>query len=276
MKRRIIKFIVCLLLLGAAFYIPLFKFNFDVASIITVTSLLFAILVGFFIAAATSNYLALQSLIANEDAGLIAIYNYCNIIAPERISKVVDIIDRYAIAALSFELTEYVDRTQTEFDDLNKTVEEIDFKDGRGEQLIQSLYEKKNDLYNTRQNIALVARRIVTKSHWFVLGSLAILIDLLILAIRDGSFLSSLTTGILLIVTYITLSLLSDIDNNHFLEQAFSYDNSQQVFKILGKPRYYAESFLKNSRITKPKGSYRTGYYNSPTDNVIRFVDKPE
>lgn len=73
MQRKIFKFLICLLLLLIAFNIPLFKLNFDVASILTVISFLFAILVGFFIAAATSNYLQLQSLIAEEDASLIII-----------------------------------------------------------------------------------------------------------------------------------------------------------------------------------------------------------
>lgn len=274
MRKKIVTSLICLLLLLIAFSAPQFSVDFDVAAILTLTSLLFAILVGFFIATATSNYLALQSLIAEEDAGLIAIYNYCGIVAPEMTSRINDAIDTYAIAALSFELTEYISQTQKEFDDMGKIVEEVNFKDARGEQLIQSLYEKKNALYQTRQNIALVARSIVTKSHWLVLGSLVALVDLLILATRDGSFFSSLITGILFIVIYLILSLLNDVDNNRFLEQALSYENSQQVFKALGKPKYYAESVIKSGRILEPKESYRTGYYNSPSDNAIRLVDK--
>ena len=273
MQRKIFKFLICLLLLLIAFYVPLFTFHFDVASILTVISLLFAILVGFFIAAATSNYLALQSLIAEEDASLIAIFNYCRVIAPEMTPKIIDVLDTYAIAALSFELTEYVGKTHKEFDDVSKAVEEVNFSDARGGELVGSLYEKKNSLYQIRQNVALVARRIVTKSHWFVLGSLAILVDLLILAIRDSSFFSSFITGVLFIVTYFTLSLLHDIDNNRFLEQALAYENSQQIFKAIGKPRYYAESVIRSNRIPKPKESYRTGHYNSSSDYAIRLVD---
>lgn len=274
MRRKIIKILVCLLLILTAFITPLFKFNFDVASILTVTSLFFAILIGFFIAAATSNYISLQSLIAEEDAGLITVYNYCHVIVPEKDSVTVDVLDKYAIAALSFELTEYVGKTQKEFDAVSKMVEETNFKDTRGGQLIQTLFEKKNSLYQTRQNIALVAQRIVTKSHWFVLCSLAILIDILLLAIRDGSFFSYLITGILLIITYLVLVLLNDVDSNRFLEQAQAYDNSQQIFGVIGKPRYYVEDIIKSGRVSEPKGSYRTGYYNSPNDNKIRLVDK--
>ncbi|MCX6717375.1 MAG: hypothetical protein NTU76_01710 [Candidatus Taylorbacteria bacterium] len=274
MREKIIKFLVCVVLFLIAFIIPLFKFNFDVASILTVASLFFAILVGFFIAAATSNYLALQSLIAEEDAGLIAIYNYCHIISPEKSSKLVEVLDKYAIAALSFELTEYVDKTHREFDDVSKVVEEIDFKDARGGQLIQLLYEKKNSLYQTRQNIALVARSIVTRVHWLVLCSLAIIIDILLLAIRDDSFFSCLITGILFIVTFLVLLLLNHVDNNRFLEQAMSYDNSQQIFMVIGKPKYYVEAIIKSGRVLEPKETYRTGYYNGPDDSEIRLVDK--
>lgn len=190
------------------------------------------------------------------------------------VSKITDVIDKYAIAVLTFEVVEYVGRTNREFDDMCKAVEEINFKDGKGEQLIQSLYEKKGGLYQTRQNIALVARHIVTKSHWFVLGSLAALVDLLILALRDGSIFSYITTGILFMVTYLTLALLHDVDNNRFLEQALAYDNSQQIFRAIGRPMYYAETIIKSGRAQEPKESYRTGYYNGPDDSSIRLVDK--
>lgn len=269
MKTKVTRFIVGLLIFIVAFSVPLFKLNFDIASILTVIALIFAILVGFFIAAATANYLQLQSLIAEEDSSLISIYQYSKIISPESISKIAEVIDNYAISALSFELTEYVRRTDKEFDELSNAVEEINFKDGKGEQLIQSLYDKKNSLYRTRQSVALVARRIVTTSHWFILASLTILIDLLLLATRDGSFFSYLITGILFVVTYLVLILLHDVDNNRFLEQALSYENSQQIFSILGRPKYYAEEVIKSGRVLEPKESYRTGYYKSADDKSI-------
>lgn len=256
-----------------AFGIPLFKLNFDIASILIVISLLFAILVGFFIAAATSNYLALQSLIAEEDAGLIAVYNYCRVIAPEISSRIVDAIDTYVIAALSFELTEYIGKTQKEFDGVSKAVEEINFNDERGKELIGLLYEKKNSLYQTRNSIDFVARPIITESHWFVLGSLAILADFLVLALRDGSLFSNIITGVLFIITYLTLSLLGEVDNDRFLEVAF-FKDTERVFRAIGKPEYYTESVIKSGRVPEPKESYRTGYYNGPGDNAIKLVEK--
>lgn len=272
MKRKFLRILVCILLLATTFYIPLFNLDFDLSSLLTVISLFFAILVGFFIATATTNYLRLQSLIAEEDSGLIAIFNYCCTIAPAFKEKIIKAIDIYAIAALSFELTDYVGETQKEFDDVGRVVEEINFSDPRGEQLIQPLYEKKNSLYQTRQEIALVARRIVTSSHWILLILLATLLDVLLLATRDGSLLSYLITGALLITTYLSLTLLHDVDSNRFLEQVLSYENSQQIFKAIGTPKYYEETVIASGRIPKPRENYRTGYYRNYNDNSIREV----
>ena len=272
MRRKFFKLFICILLLVVTVSLPLFKVSINTSNLLTVISLFFAILVVFFIATATTNYLRLQSLIAEEDSGLIAVFNYCCIIAPGLREKIIKVIDKYAIAALSFELTDYVWETQREFNDVCKVVEEVNFSDSRGEELIQSLYEKKNSLYQTRQEVALVARRIVTPSHWMLLIILAVFLDILILTTRDGGLFSYLITGALLITTYLSLALLHDVDSNRFLEQVLSYENSQQIFKAIGTQKYYEESIIKSGRIPKPKENYRTGYYRSYDDNSTREV----
>lgn len=267
------KLVISALLIAFAVLLPLFELSLDVPTLLTVLSFLFAILVGFFIATATTNYLRLQSLIAEEDAGLITIFNLVRNITPNNTSKIIDTIDTYAIAALSFELTEYVSKTGREFDDLARTVDEVSFIDKKGEQLIGSLHDKKNGLYQTRQEIVLVAHRIVTPGHWVVLISLAALVGFLTLTLRDGGLLSAVISGILLATMYLVLVLLYEIDNNRFLEQAL-YEDSQQIFQSINKPPYYVADAIKNGRVKEPAASYRTGFYRSYTDKEITLVKR--
>ncbi|MFZ2149973.1 MAG: hypothetical protein WAV15_02335 [Minisyncoccia bacterium] len=267
------KLIISLLLILSAVWLPLFNLNADVPTLLTIFSLLFAILVGFFIATSTTNYLRLQTLIAEEDASLIAIFSSFRNIVPKNTEIIADAIDNYAIAALSFELTEYVNKTHFEFGNLVRVVDEVNFVDDKGRELIGFLHDKKNSLYQTRQEIALVARRIVTPDHWLVVTSLAVLIGFLILTLRDGGLLSAFLSGILLATNYLILTLLYEVDNNKFLEQALSYQNSQQIFQVIGRPSYYVEDVIKNGRVETPKKNYRTGYYKNFDDKDIRLVE---
>src|SRR3989344_714311 len=126
MQLKMWKFVISALLIFLAIKLPLFNLSLDIPTLLTVFSLLFAILVGFFIATSTTNYLRLQSLIAEEDAGLITIFSLVQNIAPQDKNKVTDAIDNYAIAALSFELTDYIRKTHQEFEDLSTTVDKIE------------------------------------------------------------------------------------------------------------------------------------------------------
>src|SRR3989344_3165701 len=272
MSRNSLRLLICLLLVVSAFYLPFFKINVDLSNLLTVTSLFFAILLGFFIATATSNYLRLQSLIAEEDSGLISIFNYYCAIAPSLKEKIVKVIDNYAIAALSFELKDYVWKTKKEFDDVNRAVEDISFSDARGLELISSIFEANNRLFQTRQEVALVARQIVTYSHWILLILLASLLSVLVLETRDGSLFSYIITAALLIITYLSLALVHDVDTNRFLEQVLVYENSQSIFKAIGTAPYYEENIVKSGIVSLPKVNYRTGYYRSYEDNSIREV----
>ena len=273
MSPRDFKFLMSLIIILVAVQLPVFHLNLDSSTYLSVFSLLFAILIGFFIATATTNYLRLQTLIAEEDASLITISNLVKNISPQATGVVEEAIDDYAIAALSFEMIDYVTKTYQEFEDLSKAIDAVSPNNDKGLQLIQSLHDKKNALYQTRQEIALVARRIVTPGHWVVVISLGSLIGFLVLALRDGGLISTIISGVLLTTIYLVLTLLNEVDNNRFLEQALSYQTSQQIFRAIGRPPYYVEDVIESGRVDKPKTSYRTGYYKSPSDKDIRLID---
>lgn len=57
-----------------AYYNPIF--NFDSSKILSSTTTLFSILVGFFIASAMSNFLRLKTLISSETGALFSVYKF--------------------------------------------------------------------------------------------------------------------------------------------------------------------------------------------------------
>lgn len=276
-RRFVLQIVVPVILLTLPLLFPVYRAAFDVSTLLTAVSLVFAILVGFFIAAATTNYLRLQSLIADEDSALISIFYLGRIIQPSIIPGLKKLIDDYATSALDFELSEYVERTKNQFGALLSFLDNISPKGGKEMELLGNIQDKKDLMIRTRLEITLVARKVVTGLHWTVLISLDVLLIFLLLSLRDGNIVLSLITGVLSASLYLVLVLLHEIDSNVFLEEMLAYQDTQMVFEAIGTMKYLPEIALKNKRVSRPKEDYRVGVlknYPDSTERDIKVIHK--
>lgn len=256
-----------------AVFAPRFTFSFDVSTVITVIALLFAILVGFFFAAATSNYLRLQTLIADENAKLIAIFDNAQQLAPGSTQALADAIDHYMIVVLDHDLLGFAPHVRHE---LRAIVSEVNaLAPNSAIDLFSTLHEAKNSLWSTNQEMSIASRKVLAAPHWVVLGLLAGCIDILLLSLRDGSLASTLFLALLITVSYLVLKLLNDVDTNRLLARQLSFDTPQEVFLAIGKTAYFPEYAIGNPYVILPKTTYRVGMYkNFPRsfDKIIRTV----
>lgn len=271
-RKFILEFVIPIALCAAPFLLPIYFFTFDISTLLTVVSLVFAILIGFFIATATTNYLRLQSLIADEDSALISVFNLSKVIQPSAVAKMKEAVDRYATAALDFELTEYVDKTRKEFQELLSEIDILAPQDGKGLELLGNMYDKRDQLVRTRQEVTLVARRIVTWRHWIILILLAVLLIVLLLSIRNGHWLSASITGVLSVAIYLVLVLLHEVDGNVFLEERLAYENTQQIFEAIGTMKYIPYHAFQNKRVQEPREDYRVGVFKDYPNSLEREI----
>ncbi len=256
--------IVGVAIIIAAFTLPTFRFSFDVSLILTVVSLLFAILVGFFLAGTTSNFLRFQTLIADENATLIAVYGYVTLISPEHAAKVANAIDDYLISSLDYEHLTYAQNVQAEFTKIIATINTINPTNDTGMALFPYMHTAKMHLYGLSQETSLTAKRIVSASHWVVVLSLAFLMDIIMFGLRDGTMVTSILISILIMAIFLTLKLLDELDSNRFLTRQLSYQNPQSVFDAIGKLRYYPETSLRSQRVlVGADKKYRLGVYSN-------------
>ncbi|MFZ2188873.1 MAG: hypothetical protein WAV73_04895 [Candidatus Moraniibacteriota bacterium] len=256
-----------------ALLLPAFKFDFDISTILTVVTLLFTILVGFFIAAATSNYLRLQTIISDEDASLISLFGLVKILQPTMVKKIRNSIDKYMIAALDYGLLDYAEYTSGEVDALLSTIDEVTPSKKHTESLIQNLHNIKVNIISIRQEMAVLIKRIVTARHWFILVSLAAIISVILLSLRSGNIITSSLIGLIMITLYQTLRLLHQIDSNLFLASQLAYEVPQKVFLAIGQLRYYPEYAL--SRKTKKalkNECYRVGLYKNFPETMEKKI----
>jgi len=224
--------------------------------------LLFSILLGFFIAAATSNYLKLQTNISQEDSCLIYIFGLVKIIQPQAEEKIAKAIDEYMIAALDYEYLEYITYTSTEFNALLSVIDDVCTTAGANQPLIQNLQGAKEKLLSYRMEDLLASQKVVTKNHWLILGTLSAIISVMLLSLRTEEIFSSVLIGIIVITICQILLLLRDIDANIFLADKIGYGaEPQSVFRAIGKDDYYPEIALKFIGKKNLSKKYRVGEY---------------
>lgn len=274
MKKLFINILIPLYIIFLSFYLPIFNFPFDTSSLITAVSLLFTILVGFFIAATTSNYLRLQSLSSQEDSSLINIFHLCKLISPKSDKDIAEKIDQYAINMQSFEMTEYVEKCQPKFDKLVESIDNVEATNKKGESLIQTLHTIKLNLASVRQEINVVSKPIIKTRHWIILILLSIITMVLVLCLRvPDSLPSSMITGSLGVAIYFVLILVREIDNKTFSEEQMSFQNPQQIFETIGKPYYYMEYIIKNKRVADLQLPCRIGRIVNNEIKIIKKID---
>lgn len=267
------KILAPVVFLVLTFLVPLYTLKIDVGTFLTIFSLIFTILVGFFIAAATSNYLRLQSLVSQEDAGLISIFNLCKIIQPSKLEQVTKAIDEYAVASLNYKIEDYVDRTEQEFNYLTEVVSGIDPHNEKGLALIQTLHEELNQTLELRQESVLASRTIVSRDHWIILILLAFAVDVLLFTLRSGDILSDFLVTIMMTATFLILILIYEVDTNRFLEEKISYQGTQRVFKVIGTLKYFPEEAIKEKIVHVPKEKYRVGVLNGSSERKLQVVE---
>lgn len=259
-NKIILNYLIPIGLIGLLIYVPKIDIHFDINAILTITSLIFAILIGFFIAT-TTNYLKLQTLITGEDSTLISIYNLIKIIQPSRVSELKEKIDNYATRTLDYSIKEYIQSTNNEFKDLLRVIDEVLSSNTIDAGLKQTLFDRKDALIRGRQETNLASQTIVMPSHWIILILLSVLIFGLILSIKDNSSIFLIVSGMLSLSIYFTLILLYKIDSNIFLEEQLAFQNSQIIFAELDTLRYFPYLARNNPKIKTVTETYRLGFY---------------
>lgn len=251
------------ILFGAGFFlipfiIPPFGVNTDVSTLITATSTVFAVVAGFFIVDATSNYLRLQTLIAEEDAALISIADDARQVDLNNFARVHEAIDEYMIAQLDLNTLEHFEQTQKQIDRLDASIHAFSVTPEKSvfHDHILAMEEK---IISCRQEMTLAAKKTLSLVHWLTLIGLATLVIVTVLAIRDGAWFTNVVASSMMVGIMAVLIVLRDIDNNSILERKLGYRNSTQVFHAISKPPYYPYFSPVKSRIPNQAGQFRLG-----------------
>ena len=245
-------------LIVLSFILPLFSVGSDLGSFVTSTSTVFAVVAGFFIADAMSNYLRLQTLIAQEDGALTAIANDTEMISGNQTADVYKAIDEYMIAQLNSRTLNHIYLTDKEVERIEIAIDNLKIKP-EDSVIFDHILTARELITTCRQEIALAAKKSLTPGHWAILTMLALVVTITVLAMRDGSFLMGLVSALMIVGTQAVLVLLREVDNNYFLEMKLTYESPREVFHSVKQHPFYP--YFPEPGYQKPdaSGFYRLG-----------------
>ncbi len=262
-SKIIVNLFILAVLFTAPFLIPIYNINYDISSLFSAVTILFAILIGFFILTTTTNHFNLQSLITEENSGLITFFQLAKLIQPSSVEKISEAIDHYQIKALNFPLIDYIENTRIEFNQIVSHIDAIEPTNEKGFALIQYLHQKKDQTIKVREGIFIASKKVISLRHWVTIIFLVLSLIFLVFLLRNGFWVLNLFTGLYGISVYLLLVLLKELDDNSFLENILSYKAAQNVFLEIGRLKYFPPFAVKNRIITEQKEDYRMGIYKN-------------
>lgn len=266
--------------LGAIILVDIFLPQFDntdnVEIILTLSTFLFAILAGFIISRLTSRFDGIRDHISGEDATLLSLYKTCQHIDAKTAKRLGALIDEYYIYSYDFSLSESQKPYKYTAPILLKMWDTIGKVDKRKHgSAYQVAVNHLAALEQDRNGAAVNATERLGMGNWLILLILAGIILISVFFIRTDLFYSHFITVALSSVLVLVLLIIRDLQNFMLGGKSVLEESGQEVLELIGKTRYYNESFVRRGISKPPKGiPYRLGHHKpGSTSFDIELID---
>lgn len=246
--------------------------------ILTVSTFLFAILAGFFIARLNSRYDKIISYISDEDSYWLSFYRSSLIFGKKFADKVSDIIDEYYRIAFSGEVGNYyyIDNIPV----LEKAYREmrgVKLPDSHKSQVtFQNMLNYLTDIERTRNQSSVLTREKLTGGQWTVLVLLSAIIISCMFLLGLPPIYFEIITVLLSTILVLVLLIIRDLQNLKLGGYALSIESGQEVFELVGKLRYYPEILIKDGSIQIPNSvkKYRLGVRGKDDKYIVKIINR--
>jgi len=256
--------------------LPLGTPSGDINIILTITTFLFAILIGFFITRLAARYDSVRSSIAQEDAQMLSLYKTVSTFNKRLAAQLATIMDAYYIVAYDFSLSDAqvaYKKTAPIFSRMWNIASKIDQK--KFGSAYQMVIQQLTTIEQSRNQSSVVSEENMRLSSWLLIISLAFIILVSVFYIRTNDLYSHIVTIGLSTALTMTLLTLRDLQNMMLGGQALLDESGQEVLESIGKKRYYHESFLASgvSHVPTSVKEYRVGTHTPGAEkHLIKTV----
>ncbi|WP_395330978.1 hypothetical protein WBP06_01055 [Novosphingobium sp. BL-8H] len=233
----------------------------DIATLRNVSSLLFGILAGFFVAFLLNRFTAIRSLLSRESSMLMELYRLSQPFGPEFAARTTELIDTYLIDR--FDGANYFSFTMRGRDSLFGLFDNLDTLPPLTSQNLTSMH--RNFVATLRETIALRRETIVTGTitvsllQWLPLLLLATILITSIFALKSDTALSSFLSGMLVFTIFTVLYVIKDLSDLNLGGEFLKFETIERVFDFMGRPRYYPLCHVREGLVPPGVERFRLG-----------------
>lgn len=235
-------FPLTLIALGCAFYfLPNWSTEAPVDTILTISTFLYAIFLGFFLDRAKSRFNRVRELVSSEDATWLSLSEVAGFFGPTFQKKINTLIDKYYIVAYDYYLEGYyrpsapvLSKVYDAFDALDLTVHDSGAAD-----MFDDAVVLLNNIEERRNESNVVTSEQLNAAQWLLVVLLATVIILSLVFVRTPDLFSFIAITLLATALVTPLFILRDLQSFNFGGNQLMEESGQEVLESIGKKRYY-------------------------------------
>ena len=233
----------------------------DISLMISVVTFLFGFLISISFSLILAKVSSLKSALAVETGRLVSIFHLSKFLGKEFHERVRQHIDNYTVNTL---------RDYTSYDvgreSLYNLYDDLDLMEVKTEK--QSVHANSlayiiGEFESNRENLEYLTQRGLLFSLKAANYLLGIILIVLLFLNRNDFFTNCLFIVLSTVIIFILL-IIEDYDDLRIGDYTFNISNSEQLFDLLGKPRYYPKGILNRVKLVHGK-TYRVGVINYST-----------
>ena len=229
-------------------------------AILTISTFLFGIIAGFYIVITTTDYNNVKSLLADETAALISLYQNVLIYDKQSAEKLSLLIDEYMRDTFNYEIIDYARKTHPQFEKIQRATRDLPVRENLSS-VYQEIRGAMNDIVVARQQLTVLGAKTLSIFQWIVLFVLALIPLVSLYGLRTGEMFFDIVTVIVSITVVLILVLIRDLDLYVWNEKTFSFEIFNNVFKAIGQLPFYPAESIRKGRVCPKENEYRLGTY---------------
>ncbi|MBI2451874.1 hypothetical protein HYV50_02220 [Candidatus Pacearchaeota archaeon] len=245
------------------YYLPYIKIDtLDIGLMISVVSFLFGFLITITFSMLLGKVSELRETLALETGRLASIYLMSKHLGKEFHNKIRERLDKYTIDTLR-DYTTYEKGREAAYG-MYEDTKFIELKnDERQNAVVHNFFGILGDFETIREKLEYLTSRRVEwslKTTNYVLG---IILIILLFLNRGDSFTNSIFIVLSTITAFIFL-ILEDYDDLRLGDYTYNISNSEQLFDLIDKERYYPSDIIRRAKL-EPGKTYRIGFVDKKT-----------
>lgn len=246
----------------------------DLNLMISIVSFLFGFLITIAFSMLLSKTATLKESLATETGRLVSLYLLSKKLGKEFHEKIKERIDRYTILTLK-DYTSY-EKSREEFYGFYEDVDYAQTRTKISESALASFLDVLAEFEPLREKLEYLTNRRIEWSIKFANYVLGIVLIVLLFLNRGDTFTNVLFIILSTVIIFIFL-IIEDYDDLRIGDYTYNISNSEQIFDLIEKPRYYPGEVIGRARLIAGR-EYRVGLINKKTgeEKIVSLTYNPE